>query len=225
MLDATPRPVDGVKSLGALAEYPDLAVRAGIGGVIQVQVVLDEEGIPRDMRILRSDGEILTESSIQAVRKSSFAPAVFRGKRVPAAVAITFRYSLLEEPRVDVNISEVEFHELSGMIGPRYHLTFRRNGTAEYDGSGFMDMTGLHVGTIPGDDFYRLSLILGWFCFLDTSSRTSFLGISDGWEEHVRVLWDGQWVERRFDGGDERVWGMARLMEACARTITWSKME
>jgi TonB family protein len=55
--------------------YPPLALKARIGGIVVLRVLVSENGIPLDVEVMRSAGAGLTEAAVEAVRKWTFDPA------------------------------------------------------------------------------------------------------------------------------------------------------
>ncbi|MBM3783433.1 MAG: energy transducer TonB [Acidobacteria bacterium] len=74
-------------------EYSDQARQARFNGSVLLRIVVDEQGRPRDIEVVRGAGLGLDERAIQAVEKWRFRPAR-RGSRtvpVPATVEVNFR--------------------------------------------------------------------------------------------------------------------------------------
>jgi TonB family protein len=67
---------------GDLAPYPKDARRLNLKGTVEVEMTVDENGVPRDARVLHGAGAILDEAVIEAVYKLRFEPAIKDGKRV-----------------------------------------------------------------------------------------------------------------------------------------------
>ena len=77
---------DGVKAprliSGARAQYPKAAQKLHLQGTVQVELIVDEKGIPRDPRVVQSASAVLDEAVIDAVYKFRYEPAVKDGVRV-----------------------------------------------------------------------------------------------------------------------------------------------
>jgi TonB family protein len=75
------------------AQYSEEALTARLVGSVQLSVVVDEAGVPRDVRVLRSLGLGLDEEAIKAVQTWRFRPATKDGTpaRVAATVGVNFR--------------------------------------------------------------------------------------------------------------------------------------
>ena len=74
---------------GDLAPYPKDARRLNLKGTVEVEMTVDENGVPKNARVLRGAGAILDEAVIEAVYKLRFEPAVKDGKRVKVVQTYT----------------------------------------------------------------------------------------------------------------------------------------
>ena len=75
-------------------KYPDQARRAGIEGTVQLEILIDEHGRVRKVKVLKSPGHGLERAAIAAVSKSKFHPGVINGKAVPVKIKIPYRFVL-----------------------------------------------------------------------------------------------------------------------------------
>jgi len=73
-LDAAPRLVGIVKPI-----YPPFALKARMGGLVLLRVLVSEKGTAQEVEVLRKAPGGLTESAVDAVRKWTFSPAVKAG--------------------------------------------------------------------------------------------------------------------------------------------------
>ena len=73
---------------GGPAPYPKEARRLNAQGTVEVEIIVDEKGIPRDAVVLHSAGAVLDEAVIEAVYKFRYTPAVKDG--VPVKVRQTY---------------------------------------------------------------------------------------------------------------------------------------
>jgi TonB family protein len=89
----------GVSSPVALVkvepEYSEDARKARFQGTVRLEIVVDEHGIPRQMRVLRSLGMGLDEKAMEAVAKWRFKPGTKAGKPVPVVAVIDVSFHLL----------------------------------------------------------------------------------------------------------------------------------
>jgi len=70
-------------------EFTDEARRAKYQGAVTVSLIVDKDGNPQDVRVLRGIGFGLDEKAVEAVRKYKFKPAYKQGKG-PVAVRLNF---------------------------------------------------------------------------------------------------------------------------------------
>jgi protein TonB len=88
-VEKEPVPVKIVKP-----EYPDLARRAGLEGVVWVKVLVDKEGKAKKAIVIKSDAEVFNEPAIQAALQWVFTPAMMNNGPVTVWVAVPFRFQL-----------------------------------------------------------------------------------------------------------------------------------
>lgn len=69
--------------------YPEEARSRGIQGAVKMDLLIDENGVVRDVRLLEGPGYGLNEAALAAVRAFRFSPA----KVVEKSVAVRVRYS------------------------------------------------------------------------------------------------------------------------------------
>jgi len=86
-----PYEVQPEKVVDVLPDYPPLAQRAGIEGVVWVEALIDKEGKVRDVRIAIPSGANagFEEAAIEAAYKTVWKPAIANGQ--PIAVWTTYR--------------------------------------------------------------------------------------------------------------------------------------
>ena len=75
-------------------QYPDEAKRKEIEGVVQLEVLIDENGKVRKVKVLKSPGYGLERAAIVALTKSRFKPGIMNGKAVPVRIKIPYRFVL-----------------------------------------------------------------------------------------------------------------------------------
>lgn len=77
-----------------LPEYPDLARRAGIEGVVWLKILVTKEGKAKKAVVIKSDVELFNEPAVRAALQWVFTPAMMNGGPVSVWVAIPFRFQL-----------------------------------------------------------------------------------------------------------------------------------
>ena len=74
-------------------EYPELARRAHVEGVVILEAVLDASGQVQSVKVLRSS-PLLDEAAIRAVRLWRYTPTELNGVPVPVLMTITVQFTL-----------------------------------------------------------------------------------------------------------------------------------
>jgi protein TonB len=75
-------------------EYPPLAVKAHIQGVVILEATVGEDGDVTDVKLLRSANPLLDREAAIAVRQWRYSPIVLNGVRVPFILTVTLSFSL-----------------------------------------------------------------------------------------------------------------------------------
>jgi len=76
-------------------EYSEEARKAKWQGAVLLSMVVDENGVPQDIKVVRSIGLGLDQKAIEAVQKWRFKPGVKDGKAVPVFANIEVNFRLL----------------------------------------------------------------------------------------------------------------------------------
>jgi periplasmic protein TonB len=76
-------------------EYSEEARKAKFQGSVVLQIVVDAQGNPRDIKVIRPLGLGLDQKAIEAVEKWKFAPGKKDGKSVPVIAQIEVNFRLL----------------------------------------------------------------------------------------------------------------------------------
>ena len=92
--EVMPELLGGMDALLARIEYPAIARRAGVEGRVVVQVVVDAEGRPQDVRLLRGIGAGADEEAVRVITSSRFTPGQHGGEAVPVKTVITVPFRL-----------------------------------------------------------------------------------------------------------------------------------
>jgi protein TonB len=93
-VEEMPELVGGQKWLYEQIRYPELARKAGIEGRVVVQFVVNPEGEPEDLKILRGIGGGCNEEAMRVIREANFKPGRQRGVPVPVQMALTIVFRL-----------------------------------------------------------------------------------------------------------------------------------
>jgi TonB family protein len=76
-------------------EYSEEARKAKWQGAVLLQLVVDENGVPQEIRVVKSLGLGLDQKAIEAVQKWRFKPGLKDGKPVPVSANIEVNFRLL----------------------------------------------------------------------------------------------------------------------------------
>jgi protein TonB len=74
-------------------EYPPIAVRVQVEGVVILEAVVDRNGRVEDVRVLRSI-PLLDAAAIDAVRKWRYSPLLLNGQAERFVLTVTVNFSL-----------------------------------------------------------------------------------------------------------------------------------
>jgi TonB family protein len=74
--------------------YPYIAIRTGTEGQVMVRIYIDETGKLRRMFVQSSPSILLNDAAMDAIRKTTFTPAVMNGNSVGCWVSIPIAFKL-----------------------------------------------------------------------------------------------------------------------------------
>jgi protein TonB len=77
--------------------YPPMAVSAHLQGVVILEAIVDEGGIVKEVRVLRSVNPLLDKEALSAVRQWRYSPVVLNGIPVPFILSVSLSFSLQEK--------------------------------------------------------------------------------------------------------------------------------
>ncbi len=75
-------------------EFSDEARRAKYQGVVVISLIVDAQGNPQHVRVVRQLGMGLDEKAVEAVKQYKFKPALMQGKAVPVEINIEVNFQL-----------------------------------------------------------------------------------------------------------------------------------
>jgi TonB family protein len=95
--------------------YPEQARNAGLDGTVRAILVIDENGTPRDVRVLKGLGSVIDGTVTDALRQWRFRPLLLNGRPANAGVTVEVTFQLpdrvsskiLEPPRA-VRVVQVQ---------------------------------------------------------------------------------------------------------------------
>jgi TonB family protein len=93
VVEEPPKLKGGFEALRQEVKYPETARAKGIEGRVFVQFVVDETGVPQDVRVTRGVHPLLDREAVRATRQMRFDPGEQRGRdvKVQMSLPITFR--------------------------------------------------------------------------------------------------------------------------------------
>lgn len=94
VVEDMPEPVGGMEAIYDALEYPEMARRAGIEGLVTVQFVVDENGNISDMQVLRGIGGGTDQAAFDAIQSVEWNPGRQRGVAVPVRFSLPIRFRL-----------------------------------------------------------------------------------------------------------------------------------
>lgn len=75
-------------------EFTEEARRANFEGTVAIQLIVDGQGIPQDIHVIRHLGMGLDQKAIEAVRQYRFRPAMYQGHAVAVQMVIEVAFRL-----------------------------------------------------------------------------------------------------------------------------------
>jgi TonB family protein len=93
LYDVPPKPIHTVE-----AEFSDQARRERKSGSVTVSLVVDTDGMPTEIHVVRGAGYGLDEKAMEAVSQYRFKPAMKDGKPVAAPISVQVSFRLYSRP-------------------------------------------------------------------------------------------------------------------------------
>jgi TonB family protein len=229
-VDSLPRPTNGLEGIQQSVKYPELARMAKVQGKMLIEAIVDIAGKPTQVRVIKGDSPIFDETSLMAIRGATFAPARYHDNPVQAKIIIPISFVLKPKLRSTaqsgpLRLSEVSLSHGPGMLaGPEYSVSLKKDGSAEYLGKAHVALLGRYKGTIAQYDFGRLEALIQSLCILDCSPDRHQIVLDVSYDV-IYVCRDDK-LERvdTGDDQDERIWGVARVVDYLASFVKWEKI-
>lgn len=93
-VETMPEPVGGIQAIQSKIVYPEIAVKAGIEGLVSILAYVDETGNVVKTEVLKGIGGGCDEAAETAVKASHFKPGRQRDKPVKVKVSVPIRFRL-----------------------------------------------------------------------------------------------------------------------------------
>lgn len=74
--------------------YPAAAKAAGIQGTVMLETVISTEGVPKEIRVMSSPSDDLTQSALEAVRQWRYSSTLLNGRPVEVLTDVMVNYTL-----------------------------------------------------------------------------------------------------------------------------------
>ena len=227
--DTPPLPLAGLSGLQSLIKYPTLAIKAGLECRVTAKLTINAEGLPSNIHVVRSDAPIFNDSVTVALARTIFTPARFRGDPLDLNVLVKVTFKLARNLEVSerqpLDVSEISLTKHPAMGGgPQYTIVLRKDLSSTYTGRADVEMLGTFQGTCNSSDFQRLERLLSWFCLLDPVAEARSMWTDVPFDD-ITLTTNGRQERFVTDGGDERLWAIARIVESISRRIKWEKVQ
>ncbi len=95
VVEEMPSIIGGREKLYEHVEYPKMAREAGLEGTVVVKLVIEPDGTPSGVTVLKSVHSILDEAAVEAIKQIRFTPGKQRGRAVRVQMAIPIRFRLM----------------------------------------------------------------------------------------------------------------------------------
>ena len=79
-------------------QFSEEAKKPGFSGVVLINFIVDTNGLPRNVHVLRGVGMGLDENAVVAVKQYTFQPAMEGGKPVPVELNVEVNFQIFVDP-------------------------------------------------------------------------------------------------------------------------------
>jgi len=94
VVEEMPQIIGGTEALYEKLYYTEIAKKAGIEGKVIVETVIDKNGNPTEIKLIKGIGGGLNEVALDAVRDTKFTPGIQSGKQVRVRMVIPIKFVL-----------------------------------------------------------------------------------------------------------------------------------
>lgn len=82
-------------------EYPRAAIEAGIQGRLVLDFIVEPDGHPTSIRVLKSLHPLCDSAAVRALRRTLFMPGRQNGEAVPVRMRLPVSFRLIDQSRID----------------------------------------------------------------------------------------------------------------------------
>lgn len=94
VVEELPEPIGGIAGIQSKIEYPEIARRAGVHGMVSLMAYVNEDGEVVKVEVVKGIGAGCDEEAIKAVMETKFKPGKQRGRPVKVKMGIPVRFTL-----------------------------------------------------------------------------------------------------------------------------------
>ena len=93
-IEIKPEIIGGIEALYKKLHYTEIARRTGIVGTVVIDLIVDKDGNPKDVKAVKKIGGGLDEIALNAVKDLKFNPGIQAGKPVSVKMTIPIKFVL-----------------------------------------------------------------------------------------------------------------------------------
>ncbi len=97
VVNEMPEVIGGMKSLREHIVYPAQAKEAGVEGEVILHVIIDEQGVPIEVKVMVGIGAGCDEEAVRVIRATRFEPGRLEGKTVKVRMIMTVTFELPQD--------------------------------------------------------------------------------------------------------------------------------
>lgn len=94
VVEQMPEIIGGMDALYREIDYPEIARKAGIEGLVVLRTTIGPDGKPTDIEVIRSAGALLDKAATDGLLSITFRPGYQRGKAVTVRMNVPIRFRL-----------------------------------------------------------------------------------------------------------------------------------
>ena len=88
-------PIAGENGILAKLIYPEIAKRAGLEGIVHIEFEVDENGVTKNILILKDIGGQCGEEAVKSLALTKFIPAKLNKKNIETKYRIAFKFQMV----------------------------------------------------------------------------------------------------------------------------------
>lgn len=218
-------------SLEKLMMYPEIAIRAGVEGIVVIRVQIDENGKALKANVIKAIGAGCDEAALDILLRTKYKNAIISNENIPSEILVTFYFALnLSIDKPDLVLDEIIYEDNSLRFYKKF--VFDKFGNASYyeidkTDEFESDLEIKKFGKINVDTYTRLSDFIISQCFLEY--KNYYYGSSTDHERRETVTVKTDTIEKyvRSNGKGDPVglWAIINLIPYVENQIKWNEDE